>query len=301
MGKSEAPWLGPGGAADSYKLLRRRAVPLLGSLVEMAVLCESDAAFEHASSGAFEVVSEVHRAMSFHNMQSDVRRIGRAAAGTVLQLNPHTWQVLYMARRLELDSGGLFNVTVAHALVARCLLPRPVAARKPVASGLLDGLALLDKHRVRIMQPLWIDLGGIAKGYAVDCAVKFLQASGAAAGLVNAGGDMRAFGSVVQPVHLRFQGRLMRVANLQDGALASSSNAELSESETPHIDPRNGCGACSAQTVVVQARCAAVADALTKVALLCPVTADKLCLAWQASWRGFAHNTTTHRNAQQLP
>jgi FAD:protein FMN transferase len=156
---------------------------------------------------------------------------------------------------------------------------------------LQGGLALLSQHRVRVLQPLWVDLGGIAKGYAVDCAVERLQALGVEAGLVNAGGDMRAFGGVAHPVHLRFFNRLMQVASLQNGALASSSNAELSPIETPHIDPRTGRSACSTHTVVVQARSAAVADALTKVALLCPATADKICTVWQAEWRAFSHVT----------
>ena len=290
MGKSEAPWLGE--AAIKHNMLQRRALPLLGTLVEVAIQSGSNAAFEHASSAAFDVVNEIHRAMSFHDAHSDIRRIGRAAAGAVLELNPHTWNVLCLARRFELDSGGLFNVAVAPALVARGLLPRPVRARMPMASGLIDGLALLSHHRVCVLQPLWVDLGGIAKGYAVDCAAQLLQVSGASAGLVNAGGDMRAFGSLAHPVHLRFSMRLMQVASLQNSALASSSNAGLSPFETPHIDPRCGSSACSAETVVVQARSAAVADALTKVALLCPATADKMCLAWQASWRPFTHATS---------
>ena len=290
MGKSEAPWLG--GVRNGHFALRRRALPLLGTLVEVALQTDSDAAFEYASSAAFAAVNEVHAAMSFHDPRSDVRRIGRAAAGEVLSVNPHTWKVLYLARRFELDSGGLFNVAVAPALIARGLLPPPVGARTPAARGLIDGLALLSQHRVRMLQPLWVDLGGIAKGYAVDCAAELLQVSGISAGLVNAGGDMRAFGSLTHPVHLRFSMRLMQVASLQNSALASSSNAELSPFETPHIDPRSGCSACSAETVVVQARSAAVADALTKVALLCPASADKICLAWQASWRPFSHATS---------
>ncbi len=297
MGKSETPWLVEAAVAveDSSCALRRRAQPLLGTLVEVALHTDSEAAFEHASRAAFKAVSEVHRAMSFHDPLSDVRRIGRAAAGEVLRVNPHTWNVLYLARRMELDSGGLFNVAVAPALVQRGLLPVPLSASGPTAHGLMDGLALLSQHRVRVLQPLWVDLGGIAKGYAVDCAVERLHALGVhgwdvQAGLVNAGGDMRAFGALAHPVHLRFLNRLMQVASLQNGALASSSNAELSSIETPHIDPRTGRSACSASTVVVQARSAAVADALTKVALLCPATADKLCAVWQADWRSFLHN-----------
>ena len=285
MGRSEAPWLGE--ARDSDLTLRRRALPLLGTLVEVALQTDSDAAFEHASTAAFEVVSEVHRAMSFHDGHSDLRRIGRAAAGDVLRVNPHTWKVLTLARRLELDSDGLFNAAVAPALVARGLLPTPLGARAPTARGLIDGVALLSQHRVRVLKPLWLDLGGIAKGHAVDCMVERLQSLGASGGLVNAGGDMRAFGGLAHPVHLRFQGRLMTVASLRNAALASSSHAELNLSDVPHIDPRSGASVASAATVVVQARSAAVADALTKVALLCPATADRICLAWQADWRQF--------------
>jgi FAD:protein FMN transferase len=292
MGKSEAPSLLEEHRATGT--LRRRAQPLLGTLVEVALQTDSDAAFELASKAAFEAVNEVHDAMSFHDPLSDVRRIACAAAGEVLSVRAHTWNVLYLARRIELDSGGLFNVAVAPALVQRGLLPRPIDACRPTARGLSDGLALLSQHRVRVLQPLWVDLGGIAKGYAVDCAVERLQALGLQglevhAGLVNAGGDMRAFGGVAHPVHLRFFNRLMQVASLQNGALASSSNAELSPIDTPHIDPRTGRSACSTHTVVVQARSAAVADALTKVALLCPATADKMCTLWQAEWRAFSH------------
>jgi FAD:protein FMN transferase len=287
MGKSEAPWLLD--QQNVNRTLRRRAQPLLGTLVEVSLQIDSSAAFEHASHAAFEAVNEVHRAMSFHDPLSDVRRIARAAAGEELSVNPHTWNVLYLARRMELDSGGLFNVAVAPTLVQRGLLPLPAGACEPVAHGLQDGVALLSQHRVRVLRPLWMDLGGIAKGYAVDCAVERLQALGIHAGLVNAGGDMRAFGGLAHPVHLRFFNRLMQVASLQNGALASSSNAELGPIETPHINPRTGRSACSALTVVVQASSAAGADALTKVALLCPATADKMCAVWQAEWRPFLH------------
>jgi FAD:protein FMN transferase len=297
MGKSEAPWLDEAAVAQKRPqgALRRRAQPLLGTLVEVALQTDSSDAFEHASDAAFEAVREVHRAMSFHDPLSDVRRIARAAAGEVLSVNSHTWRVLYLARRMELDSGGLFNVAVAPALVKRGLLPTPNGARRPEAGGLTggltSGLALLSQHRVRVLQPLWVDLGGIAKGYAVDFAVERLQTLSVRAGLVNAGGDMRAFGALNHPVFLRFDDRLMQVASLQNGALASSSNAELSECKTPHIDPRNGRSASSTSTVVVQARTAAVADALTKVALLCPSTADRLCAALDADWRPFLHST----------
>jgi thiamine biosynthesis lipoprotein len=42
--------------------------------------------------------------------------------------------------------------------------------------------------------PLALDLGGIAKGYAIDRAIEALRAAGCVSGLVNAGGDLRVYG-----------------------------------------------------------------------------------------------------------
>ena len=270
--------------------LQRRAKPLLGTLVEIAIPAGGDDAFLRATEHAFADVAEVHRAMSFHDAGSDLRTLARAATGAVLQLSPHTWRVLSLALEMEARSGGVFNAAVAPALVANGLLPVPDDAQAPVARSLAEGIELLADHRLRVRSPLWVDLGGIAKGHAVDCAVACLQSMGVASGLVNAGGDMRAFGTEAHLVRLRVAGGLRTVGNLRNGALASSSNADcLDAAHSSHVDPRTGVPVRSAQAVVVHAPCAAVADALTKVALLCPATADRMCVALRAQWRAFNH------------
>ena len=271
--------------------VQRRAKPLLGTLVEIAISAGDNDAFLRVTELAFAEIAEVHRAMSFHDAGSDLRTLARAAAGAVLQLSPHTWRVLSLALEMEVRSGGVFNAAVAPALVAIGLLPIPDGAQAPVAPSLAEGIELLPDHRLRVRLPLWVDLGGIAKGHAVDRAVACLQSMGVASGLVNAGGDMRAFGSGTHPVRLRVAGGLRSVGRLRDGALASSSNADGPDAaHSPHIDPRTGLPVRSAQAVVVHAPCAAVADALTKVALLCPATADRLCVALRAQWRAFDHS-----------
>lgn len=271
--------------------MQRRAKPLLGTLVEIAIPAGDNDAFLRATEMAFAEVAEVHRAMSFHDAGSDLRALARAAAGAVLQLSPHTWRVLGLALEMEARSGGVFNVAVAPALVANGLLPMPDGAQAPVARSLAEGIELLSRQRLRVRLPLWVDLGGIAKGHAVDRAVVCLQSMGITSGLVNAGGDMRAFGSGTHPVRLRVAGGLRSVGSLRHGALASSSNADGPEAaHSPHIDPRSGRPVRSAQAIVVQAPSAAVADALTKVALLCPATADRMCVALRAQWRAFDHS-----------
>ena len=268
--------------------LRRRAKALLGTLVEIGIAAPSEAAFLHATNLAFARVAEVHRSMSFHEPGSDLRAIARAPSGAVLQVSDDTARVLRLALDMEIRSGGLFNAAVAPALVANGLLPMPDDAQTPRARTLADGIEWLSDSRLRVRAPVWIDLGGIAKGHAVDCAVIALEAAGATSGLVNAGGDMRAFGDAAHPVPLRFAAGLRRVAMLQDAALAASCNADCAgDTDSPHIDPRSGRGVRSPQSVMVQAFSAAVADALTKVALLCPATANRMCRGLRADWRAF--------------
>ena len=69
-----------------------------------------------------------------------------------------------------------------------------------------------------------LDLGGIAKGHAVDVAIVALQRAGVDAGWVNAGGDLRVFGELPLPIDLRDEqaGGVRRFATLQDGAFATS-------------------------------------------------------------------------------
>ena len=266
--------------------MRKRAKPLLGTLVEISIEATTEAAFVDATDLAFAQVAEVHRAMSFHEVDSDLRRLAREPAGSVLGISAHTAHVLRLALQIETQSNGVFNAAVAPALVACGLLPVPDGARAPQARCLGRAIELLGDDRLRVLAPVWVDLGGIAKGYAVDCAVAALQAAGVASGLVNAGGDMRAFGSHMHAVHLRFADGLRTVAWLQDAALASSCNAGQSVA-SPHIEPQSGRGVRSAQSIVVQAASAAVADALTKVAMLDPAAADRLCAELRAQWRAF--------------
>lgn len=267
--------------------LRQRAKPLLGTLVEISLATHSDVAFVQATDAAFARIAHIQDAMGFHSRLSDVRALARAPAGAHVRVDADTWRVLQLALSMEAWSQGLFNAAIAPHLVADGLLPVPDAAPPAVARTLAQGIALRPQHFVRVLVPVWMDLGGIAKGYAVDCAVAVLQAHGHT-GLVNAGGDMRAFGAQAYPVHLRFAQGFKTIAHLQAGALASSCNADA-RSASPHIDPRLGRSVQSAQSIVVHAPLAWQADALTKVAMLCPRTADHLCAAMGAQWRRFGY------------
>ncbi len=101
----------------------------------------------------------------------------------------------------------------------------PVHAGDPVADAEASWRDVhLDGCTLRFARPLALDLGGIAKGYAVDRAVAAMQAAGAAAGLVNAGGDLAGFGAdwPVTLVDPRTRAPAAAVV-LRDEALATSA------------------------------------------------------------------------------
>ena len=127
--------------------------------------------------------------------------------------------------------------------------------------------------RVFFRRQLTVDLGGIAKGFAVDRAVEVLKRNGVMAGIVNAGGDLRVFGSASQLVHLRHPKQPNRAAGavrLRERAIATSGiyfarTKNRRRYVSPMLDARTGRAACDLISVTVGAANCMTADALTKV------------------------------------
>jgi len=161
----------------------RRARALLGTFVEIEVAGAAPPAMQAAIDAAFAAVAEVHRLMSFHDGASDVGRLNRAAGRRPVAVHPWTYQVLQAAVELSQRSGGLFDVAVAPVLQDLGLLPSLSRRGAPSSSvrepATTAAIALRPDRAVRFHHPaLRIDLGGIAKGFAVDRAVEVLRARG---------------------------------------------------------------------------------------------------------------------------
>jgi thiamine biosynthesis lipoprotein len=247
----------------------RRARPLLGTLVEIAARGRDAPA---AVTQAFRAVEEVQRLMSYHDPDSELSRINREAARTAVKVSPHTWRVLEAARAFSQASAGLFDITVAPALVARGFLPRHAGDPRPSGQGDWRHVELLPGHRVRLTRRVHLDLGGIAKGYAVDRALDVLRAHGMFTARVNAGGDLRVFGEP-QIVHVRRPGSPaegLPMIEMSESAAATSADYFSARRVrgrwvTPLIDPRTRESCARGRSVTVLAPDCLTADALTKV------------------------------------
>lgn len=256
-----------------------RAQPVLGTFVEVAAAGAASCDLQDAIDEAFGAVAQVHRLMSFHDPQSDVGRLNCEAFACAVAVHPWTYQVLETALELHRRSAGLFDITIAPLLQKRGLLPRSMNDPNPIVewTTVADAVELLDGHRVRYRDPrVRIDLGGIAKGFAVDRALEVLRERGFVRGLVNAGGDLAAFGAKPELVHIRNPNdpcRPLCQVELCNAALASSARIfdPLQSSDIGECavnDPSTGRQVCAVAGATICAPFCTVADALTKVVMI---------------------------------
>jgi FAD:protein FMN transferase len=240
----------------------------MGTLVHVTA---SGPAAERSIEAAFSAINLVDRLMSFHDPQSELSRLNREAVREPQTIHAWTWAVLRRALVIAEASGGLFDITVAPLLVSVDLLPGEADAT--LECGVSRDIVLMPACKVFFKRPMLVDLGGIAKGFAIDVAIHALRRGGCTDAAVNAGGDLRRFGQQAQPIHLRRRDGLVKVAELRCGAIATSEPHvehpdRLAQPLGSIFDPRdkqawNGGGA-----VMVAAPSCVIADALTKVAAL---------------------------------
>ena len=247
----------------------RRAQPLLGTIVEVDAVVP-DPAGTKAVDAAFDTVARVHRVMSAHDPASDVGRLNRFSAHTVVQVHPWTWQVLAIARQISAAAGGVFDVSVAPALAQFGYLP-PIEHQVERGTG-WRAIDLLPAYAVRFSESIAIDLGGIAKGFAVDRAADALRAHGVTDFVVNAGGDLRV-GTGRETINVRHPARpshLIPLAELSNTAVATSATYFAAKKWNgslvhPIVVPHTGaCAELDGSVTVLASECV-VADALTKV------------------------------------
>ncbi len=277
----------------------RRARPFLGTIVDIQARAPNDFTAMRGIEDAFDAVARVHRLMSFHDPESDVSRLNRNAHRQSVMVDKWTWNVLRTAQNFSDESDGAFDITIGRLLACWNFLPRANAGhpepRRLSGRGTLRTITrfqtrgvpryardddrswrdiVLEKNStVRFRRPLTIDLGGIAKGFAVDYAIDALRNAGAQSGLVNAGGDLRVFGLEKESVRIRYPlepTRAAGVVTLQNRALATSatyfSRKKSGERiRSALIDAHTQRPFVDDVSITVSAKTCMTADALTKI------------------------------------
>jgi thiamine biosynthesis lipoprotein len=214
-----------------------------------------------AIEAAYRAIADVEWRMHPRREGSELGRINSAAPQTPVPIADSTWRVFQLAQAVHALCDGAFDP---------CLPSHP---------GRLSDLALsapeMKLRSALCRVPVALDLGGIAKGYAIDRAIEALRAAGCSSGLVNAGGDLRVYGQSADVLLRHADGTCLPV-RLDNAALAVSDldlDARQRPAEHRGYYRRSGSASPRRRYAAVVAASAAVADALTKCVLL----ADARC------------------------
>jgi FAD:protein FMN transferase len=232
---------------------------------------------------AFDEVDRIDRLMSHYRPDSPLSRLNREAAGGPVAVEAELFDFIAQALDYSRDSGGAFDVTVGPLMKAWGFFRGD--GRLPARGELAAVLqrvgyrhVVLDHQRgtVRFDVPgVELDLGGIAKGYAVDRAVDVLRRHGVSAALVSAcGSTMYALGAppdldawqleVADPLDAD---RTAFPVRIRDRALSVAGSSEkffeVDDTRYSHImDPRTGMPVQGVLSVAVLAPTGTAGDAL---------------------------------------
>ena len=272
-----------------------RCKPLLGTFVEIST--EDGEHSLHAIEMAFKAIEQVQSLMGFHDPKSELSQINARSHLMPIRIDPWTAEVLTIARDIHLQSQGIFNCGVGHRLVEAGLLPRYIDLDDHSFGGVED-LRFIEPKLVQSEAPLCLDLGGIAKGYAVDKAVEALQAACIQSGLVNAGGDMRVFGDEAQNIQVRNPSKpseLIQLGSMKAGAIATSSlyyAKRDADAKSHMVNPLNQEHIEFSDSYSVIASECVYADALTKVVSITGNTEHPCLSHFSAQAIQIPHNIT---------
>ncbi len=223
------------------RLVRRRA-PSMGTVAELGVVHRDPTYAQGALGAALDELWRVEAAMTRFRADSEVGRINGAAGRDPVVVSEDTARVVLEALRWAEASDGAFDPSIGRA-VALWNVGERVAPPDGDEVGALAGRGLyrsvvVDRRRGRSVVRLEdrdaaLDLGGIAKGYAVDRAAATLREWGISGGLVNAGGDLYALGRSQEGEPWRVgvrdpddPARLIGTLEVEDGAVATSGDYE---------------------------------------------------------------------------
>ncbi len=244
----------------------------------------TDAEAERAARDGYAALERINRHMSAYRPDSDVGRLNRAGAGEAVELDEELFDLLAVSRAYTQRTDGAFDPTARRvfqlwtAAGRADTLPTDEQIAEALATAGWQRLALEEATRTatKAVDGLEVDLGAIAKGYAVDRVIDILRDAGMAAGLVEVGGEVRVFGPgprqgawrlgithpfATTPLQTRTAGTLA----VTDKAVATSGNYQrFSVIDGRHyshiIDPRTGRPVDTAPSVTVIADDCTTAD-----------------------------------------
>jgi thiamine biosynthesis lipoprotein len=258
----------------------RQDAAIMGTAIAVELWHEDEAKGRALTQAVMNEMRRIDDLMSTYKPDSELSRINARAADEAVPVGAELLALIQRALDFSRLTNGAFDITYASA-------GQYYDYRKgirPSAEQLARALPAIDYRHVRIdsqnatirfLHPgVRIDLGGIAKGYAVDRCIAILQAAGVKSAMVNAGGDTRVLGKHwkqpwmvgIRDPHNR-EG-LVTMIPLEDAAISTSGDYERyfeKDGVRYHhiLNPKTGTSSAGVRSVSIIGNDATTTDALS--------------------------------------
>ena len=258
-----------------------REEPIMGTRIAVEVWHADTAAAEAAIDAVIAEMRRIDSLMSTYKPESQVSQVNREAAAGPVKVDPELARLVARALEFSRMSGGAFDITYASVgylydyRAGKHPTDAEIAAALP-AINWRHVVVDLSGSTIRFLEPgVRIDLGGIAKGHAVDSCIALLEARGISNATVTAGGDSRILGDrrgrpwIVGIRHPDDRERVIARIPLEDAAISTSGDYERFFDEDGvryhHIiDPKTGKSPHGVRSVTIIAPTSTLAEGLTK-------------------------------------
>jgi FAD:protein FMN transferase len=259
----------------------KRDEAIMGTAISVELWADDRAEGESAITAVMDEMHRIDHLMSPHRPASELSRINRDAATAAVSVSAEMIRLLDRANEFSRLSDGAFDITyaaVGHLYDYRERV-RPNEAELARARALVGWRNLIVDVQARTvrfaLKGMRIDLGGFAKGHAVDNATAILRALGIRHGIVSAGGDSRVIGDrrgrpwTIGVRDPRRPGEMVAMLPLEDVSISTSGDYERyfdADGVRFHhlIDPATGRSPSSVHSVTILAEDGLTTEALSK-------------------------------------
>ncbi len=217
---------------------------------------------------AFNEMRRIEKLMDVYDPGSELSRINKLADKRAIKVSKEIFEVLKEALKYSRLTSGAFDMSIRplcalwgeRGKLKEIPEVREIEERLPLVN--YKNIILNEKNQTVEFrrEGMALDLGGVAKGYALDCAIRVLKERGIKEALINAGGDIKVMGERVWKIglqHPREENKVLAVIRLKDQAIATSGDYQryfIKEGKRYHhiINPETGYPAdeCMSATII---------------------------------------------------
>ncbi len=261
----------------------KKVVKLMGNRFEISVVSDNEEFAISSIKEAIEEIRRIEKLFTTFDENSQTNLINRHAGLTPVRVDREVFDLIQRSKRISDITQGAFDITYGsidkklwNFDKSMTALPDAATAKKLVRLINYRNV-LLDEKKCKVFlkeRGMRIGFGGIGKGYAAERAKRLLQNAGVKSGIVNAAGDLVAWGrqpngkpwtiGVADPNAVRQQFSYLDITNM---AVATSGNYEkfimINGRKYSHtIDPKTGMPVTGIKSVTIICSNAEIADAI---------------------------------------